>query len=65
MSGYAICPVCKKEVILRYPMSTKLNPFGPLKLIVKAVKGTFDEVKVICPKCGYKGDYGEFEKIIK
>jgi|GEM_PF-2513182 len=65
MSGYAICPKCNKEVILKYPASTKLNPLSPFKLFAKAVKGTFDDVKVICPKCGYKGDYGEFEKRIK
>jgi hypothetical protein len=61
MSGYAICPKCKNEVILKYPTSTKLNPLSPIKLFIKAVKGTFDDVKVICPICGYEGNYGDFE----
>lgn len=62
MSGYAICPKCKNQVVLKYPMKTKLNPLSPFKLFGKVIKGEFDEVKVVCPNCGYKANYGEFDK---
>jgi predicted nucleic-acid-binding Zn-ribbon protein len=62
MSGYAKCPKCKKEVVLKYPIKTKLNPFSKINLIIKAAKNEFDDVKVVCPNCGYKGRYDEFEK---
>ena len=63
-TGYAICPKCKQDVILKYPFLTKLNPLGPLKLAGKILSGTFEDQQVICPKCGYKAPYGNFEKVM-
>ena len=62
MSGYAICPKCLMKVILKYPIMTKINPFSTIKLFTKALSGNLDDQKVICPNCGYKAPYGDFEK---
>ncbi|MBI4549185.1 MAG: hypothetical protein HY707_14480 [Ignavibacteriae bacterium] len=61
MSDYAKCPKCQEYVILKYPLTTKLNPLSPIKLFAKVLSGKFEDQIVICPKCGYKARYGDFE----
>ena len=58
------CPNCNEIVILKYPLSTRLNPFATISLTIKHFTGKAGMQLMICPACDYKAPDKEFPRVL-